>query len=227
MLKTVGQCLLCGGASSLRPAICHGCQIALPVIASQCQQCGIALPAGAPSLCGSCLNSPPAFDRCWTLGAYDFPLRELIGRFKFNEDFCAGTALSLLLAKRLKNAWHERPPQVLVPVPLHRIRLAQRGFNQSVHIARVLAHRLEIPVENALCRRTRNTRPQKGLTASERQRNLKAAFALPSPFPSFEHIAIVDDVVTTMNTVHEIAGLFKSRGVKRVDVVCLARVLDD
>ncbi len=152
-------------------------------------------------------------------------MRELIAGFKFQADFALGRSLSILLAQRLQGCWEEpRERPVLVPVPLHGGRLRERGFNQSLLIARVLAAHCNLPLAEQHCLRRRATVSQRGLRASERQLNLHDAFALAQPGRVFPHVVIVDDVVTTTSTVNQVAELYRRAGSRRVDVACLARV---
>ncbi|MEO6696465.1 MAG: phosphoribosyltransferase family protein, partial [Gammaproteobacteria bacterium] len=105
---------------------------------------------------------------------------------------------------------------------LHRARLRQRGFNQSLEIARPLARRLNIPVDYQSCERVRNTSAQSLLPAGERHKNIKGAFRVTHPIAA-RHVAIVDDVMTTGHTVQELAATLRKSGVRRVDVWVLAR----
>lgn len=115
-------------------------------------------------------------------------------------------------------------PEVLVPVPLHRARLRERGFNQAVEIARPLARRLGLGLNLDSCERVRNTAEQTRLDAAARSKNLRGAFRVVRPFP-YRHVAIVDDVLTTGNTVASLAGSLRAVGVEEVEVWSCARAL--
>ncbi len=177
--------------------------------------------------CGQCLLLPPAFDACLALFKYEYPVRELISNYKFQAGFAVGRALANLLANTIATHHQKRDtPQLLLPVPLHKARLRERGFNQSTELARCIGRHNKIPVAATICRRIKATPPQKGLSALERSKNLRGAFALSTAdIPShINHVAIVDDVVTTMVTVDSIARLLRNAGIERIDVYCLARV---
>ncbi|MCA1805582.1 MAG: ComF family protein [Xanthomonadaceae bacterium] len=132
-----------------------------------------------------------------------------------------GRLLGQLLADRLAPIPGPRPA-VILPVPLHRRRLAERGFNQTLEIGRPLRDELGIPMDHRLARRVKHTDSQAQLPARERQRNLRNAYSLAGgPLP--DHIAILDDVMTTGTTVNELARLLKGAGVARVEVWVLAR----
>jgi ComF family protein len=112
-------------------------------------------------------------------------------------------------------------PQALVPVPLHVSRLRQRGFNQSIELFLPVARAMGIPLLREVVIRHRATSSQVGLSRSQRRRNLRGAFVVRESLP--EHVAIVDDVVTTGTTVNELARVLRRAGVERIDVWSVAR----
>lgn len=223
-LPTPGQCLLCG-ALAASEGICLDCLSDLPWPRRPCGRCAEELqPAAEGSWCERCLLSPPAFDRCIPLLRYAFPARELIAGFKFRAGFAAGRALGGLLAEAMLSSCHDSLPQVLIPVPLHPQRLRQRGFNQSTLLARVVSAHSGIPVLHCV-NRVRVTTIQRTLRAEARQDNLKDAFVVAGQhLDQFQHVAIVDDVVTTMNTANSLSITLRDAGVARIDVLCAARV---
>ncbi|MCP5344975.1 MAG: ComF family protein [Pseudomonadales bacterium] len=225
-MNDCGYCLLCASPCATDIALCTACRDGLPRIHQPCPRCAIPLPPSLPpgSMCGSCQIKAPAFDRCHALCPYVFPLPELISRFKFQGLFSSGAALASLLGTQLLPHWKIHRPDALIPVPLHPARLRTRGFNQSLELARRLASSLRLHVEPGLCLRMRNTPAQKGLDATERAKNLRGAFQIKDPPVRWQYVVLVDDVVTTMTTVNEIAALLKQKGILRVEVACLARV---
>jgi len=187
----------------------------------------VELPFNGPwrDYCDGCLLEPPSFDRCLSALRYEFPVRELIASFKFRADFATGRALAQVLAQHLTHEWDDLAESpVLIPVPLHSSRIRERGFNQSALIAQTIASSCGLTLNLQHCRRLRATTTQRGLRASERDSNLRQAFALTKPGPTPVHVVIVDDVVTTMATVDALARLYRQSGTRRIDVVCLARV---
>lgn len=112
-------------------------------------------------------------------------------------------------------------PDALLPVPLHRNRLWQRGYNQAIELFRPVSRQLDIPMINRGVERSRSTPSQVGMHIRERKRNLKGAFRVNRPLPA--HIAIVDDVITTGTTVSELARALKKAGVEKVQVWSAAR----
>jgi len=113
-------------------------------------------------------------------------------------------------------------PEIIIPVPLHRTRLRERGFNQALEIARPIARSLSIPVDYKSCERVRKTSAQSLLPAAERRKNIKGAFRVTRPIAA-RHVAILDDVMTTGHTVQELAATLRKAGVERIDVWVVAR----
>lgn len=114
-------------------------------------------------------------------------------------------------------------PALLIPVPLHRTRLRERGYNQALVLARPLAQALGIPLRHDLLERTKATPPQTGLNAKARRRNLGGAFAIAPSIALPAHVALFDDVMTTGATLREATRVLLKAGVARVDVWALAR----
>jgi ComF family protein len=216
-------CILCGADGHRGLDLCPGCLADLPRIRHGCPRCGLPVTQGggerAP--CGQCQRRPPAFDACLAPLVYARPVSDLIGGFKFRGDLAAGRLLGELLAGELAEATVEMP-QAIVPVPLHRRRLRERGYNQALELARVLARRLDVPLATGACRRVAATRQQAELDHRQRRRNVRGAFrAAAAGVP--DRLALVDDVVTTGSTVSEIARVLKNAGARRVEVWAPAR----
>lgn len=215
-------CLLCGLDGHGGHDLCAGCRADLPWLGRACRHCGEPLPEAAPEdiPCGRCLKKPPPFDGVQTLFRYKGGARELITSLKFRARHPAARLLGEMMAERF--ALLPEKPDVLIPVPLHHSRYAQRGFNQAIELARPIARRLEIPLSFSHCVRSRATNPQTGQTAEERRRNLKNAFAVRRPLRA-SHVALVDDVVTTGATAGALAKVLRKAGVGRVEVWACAR----
>ncbi|EXF43570.1 phosphoribosyl transferase [Pseudomonas sp. BAY1663] len=150
----------------------------------------------------------------------------LITRFKHQARWPFGRLLGERLAHHLEHAFADGLPRpdALLPVPLARRRLRQRGFNQARMLADWLGRGLAIPVEADTLQRLVDTPPQQQLDAATRRRNLRQAFALSATARVEDrHLALVDDVLTTGATAEALARLLKRAGAARVDVYCLAR----
>lgn len=211
------RCLLCEAAPGL---LCPDCRALLPVLKLGCSRCAIALPQ--PGICGTCQQHPPAFTHATALFGYQPPLIQLIHRFKYYQQLSVGRLLGGLLAEGLAARLTPPYPELLLPVPLHWTRLWQRGFNQALELAHPVARQLGIPVRWDCLRRIRATPPQRGLSSAVRRQNVRGAFTVTRPL-AVQHVALVDDVLTTGQTAAEIAVTLRQAGVARVDVYALAR----
>lgn len=214
-------CLLCGAAGEGDADLCPRCRAALPWNPAACLRCAAPLPA--PGICGHCQQHPPAFDRARVPLRYAFPVDRLLPAYKFQRKLKLARLFGQLMAEHLAQSL-DAPPGLILPVPLHRGRLRERGYNQALELARPVARRLELPLAPNLCRRSRATASQSDLDAKARRRNVRGAFELTSPLPA-QRIAIVDDVISTGSTVGELARLLKRAGAKEVEVWALARAV--
>ncbi len=174
----------------------------------------------APQLCGRCLKNPPSFEETHAPYLYADGLRYLITQLKFNQHYQNARLLGNLMAQHLATC--AELPECIIPVPLYVKRYRERGFNQSIEIARHLTRQLAIPLALKHCIRNRDTDHQTGLAAKQRRKNLRLAFSIVKPM-KYQHVAIVDDVMTTGATVEALAYALKQQGVSRVDVWVCAR----
>ncbi|MDH5181080.1 MAG: ComF family protein [Gammaproteobacteria bacterium] len=218
-------CMLCGAAGEAGRDLCNACHAALPRLTRPCPVCAKPLAGSEKLVCGECLKHPPPFEQTISAFRYTSPLAKLITDLKFNQRLAAARLLGDLLADELQ-ANAPPMPECLIPVPLHPKRIRERGFNQSLEIARRVGKQLAIPVDADLCHRTRHTAPQTGLDAKARRQNIRHAFALRQPC-RYKHIAIIDDVITTGHTVNETAALFRKQGVEQIRIWSVARAVID
>lgn len=217
-------CQLCDERCEANQSLCGPCESELPWLGAHCSICALPLPATG-LICGECLKRPPAFDQVIAPWRFDFPVNSLITHFKHQSRWPLGRLLTEQLIRHLQHAYDEGlpRPEVLLPVPLARKRLRQRGFNQAQMLADWLSPFLDIRVERDMLQRTLDTQSQQQLDAASRRRNLRQAFALTDGRQPGRHVAIVDDVLTTGATAEALARLLKRAGATRVDVYCLAR----
>jgi len=212
-------CLLCGAASHAG-LCCSACDAELPRLSgTHCPVC--ALPTVGGNVCGECLKQPPAFDHTVAAYRYAFPVDKLIQALKFREHLILVDYLADALAQRIAVR-----PDCIVALPLHPARLRERGFNQSLLLARRIARQLDIPLLADACERLRNTPPQSTLPWKERDKNMRQAFMCkPGGKVRGKHVAIVDDVMTTGASTGELARALKSAGASEVSVWVVARTL--
>lgn len=185
-----------------------------------CPQCAQPLPE--PGLCGHCQLHPPFYDALHVPFVFCYPLDAIITRFKYGKRL----ELAGVLAGLLQESAEKIPSDIdiVIPVPLSKERLADRGFNQSDELARSLAGTIANRFQPTLCGRKRNTLPQAHLGRRERRHNLRNAFCVETRLDGLS-VAIVDDVVTTGFTLDAMAETLKKRGAKRVEAWALARTI--
>lgn len=213
----VQPCVLCG-AFSPAGVWCAACDAELPRLgAAHCPVCALPSPGGA--LCGRCLRHTPGFGHTAAAFAYAFPVDKLIQAAKFSGQL----VLIERLADALAGVIHTRPDGI-VGMPLHPLRLRERGFNQSLLLARRIAGQLNIALLHDACTRTRNTSPQSTLPWQERGKNMREAFACSADLNG-KHIAIVDDVMTTGASIEELARTLRKAGACQISAWVVARTL--
>lgn len=218
-------CLLCGANKRLvaNLDICSGCLADLPRMRDACTRCADSLISspGAAGLCGRCLWQPPPFASTWCLGPYEDGLAALVTGLKFGRRLENGRLLGQLLGRHLAAHAHARNLS-LMPVPLHASRLRKRGFNQALEIATWAAREARLAILKDSVRRQRKTAEQTGLGARARRANLAHAFSCSQSLHG-QHIALVDDVMTTGSTVASLADAVGRAGAARVEVWVCAR----
>jgi len=226
-------CCLCGLKTDINRDLCTVCYRLLPWTDYRCYRCGAHVEKPNEHIqCEKCTERPPHFDRLCTLFDYRPPVTKLITGLKYANQFVHGKLLGELLIEGV-NEWYAKTPlpEAIIPVPLHLKRFRQRGFNQVFELLKPLdkkhnqhkQNKHPLPILWDAVIRTRHARPQSSLSALSRKHNLKEIFSVPNPLP-FQHVAIMDDVVTTGSTASKLAEALKATGsIDRVDVWCIAR----
>ncbi|HSM69662.1 MAG TPA: ComF family protein [Xanthomonadales bacterium] len=215
------SCVVCG-LGTKDGGICPVCCKHLPWNRHACQQCALPLPAGPDTLCGACLVRDPVFDAAVAPLLFQFPVNRLVHRFKFKRDLATGRILTGLLADQLV-ARGTVAPDLLLPVPMHRLRLAARGLNPAFEVTRYCARALQLPYLAHARQRHRHTPTQTGLDAASRRRNLRGSFRWRGPDLEGKDVALVDDVMTTGTTLSECARVLKRASAAHVSAWVLAR----
>ena len=208
--------------------ICTACrELMTPIRSPLCPVCGIPFAgSGDDHACGRCIKTGPRFDAARAVFAYEGAGRDLIHAFKYRSRTHLRRPLGLLILQELSGLMPPASHDLIMPVPLHRRKLASRGFNQALLLGEVLARRLAIPLDRHNLRRIRWTEPQVDLSADDRRANVKGAFAVHSPdMIKARRVLLVDDVFTTGCTAEECARTLKAAGAARVTVVTAARAL--
>lgn len=225
------------------PPLCHSCrefipdnrgihlcdlclETAVPLASPLCTCCGRPFPdfSGADHLCGSCITAPPPFSLARGALLFTGTTRELIHLFKYSGKVMLRRPLGLLAAGFLDNCAAEFRADQIVPVPLHKKRLRQRGFNQAVLLGEIFSKRWGVPLQRNNLQRSRWTEPQVNLTAAARAENVNGAFSLAEPEKIVgKRILLVDDVYTTGSTVKECSRVLRHAGAAEVAVLTVAR----
>lgn len=218
------RCAHCGRQGQEGGRLCADCRAQITRLAPPwCPRCG--LPQDTADLCGSCQSHPLSFAGIRSAAWYSGPLRPAIHAFKYRN----AREMAAPLADLLHLAWNslEGPVDAMIPVPLHAARERERGYNQSLLLARQVQQWANVPVVNDLLLRTRRTVPQVTLTADERQHNVARAFALgKQAIPSRvvdRHFVLIDDVCTTGATLAACAETLQAAGAAAVWAVTIAR----
>ncbi len=205
-------------------ALCEACRGRWPeLVPPYCDCCARPFDSTEEGLhrCGMCLEEPRAFEKVYALGTYRGVLHDLIVRMKYRSEERLGSLLGEKLSEKIPRSY-----DLIVPVPLHRSRLRERGFNQAVVLARAVGKNSKIPVDPFVLIKKRPTSPQAGLTGEERRRNLKGAFGVrDSERIRQRKILLIDDVLTTGATAGEAAGELLREGADLVEVAVVARAL--
>ncbi|WP_109356380.1 ComF family protein [Sphingorhabdus sp. EL138] len=224
------RCPICGVTVEADNRFCLSCWNSLDFLTEPwCASCGrpFAFEQAAGTQCAACLKKPPDHDGVRAVVAYDDNSSLLPMRLKYG----GRLGFAELIAGQLERFLGEIPADALiVPVPLHRWRLWSRGFNQSVLIGRALSERSGIAMETGVLARKDATPPLRSMSAKERRRLVKNAFAVSHDAQSKlkgRAVILIDDVYTTGSTANACARILKVSGADQVTVFCWARVLTE
>ncbi|WP_300443034.1 ComF family protein [Zoogloea sp.] len=209
------QCFACGVASG-SDVLCRACFAGLPGIgAARCPVCAIPQPLG--ETCGDCLRHPPSFDATRAALDYGFPVDKLVQALKYGHRLASSRLFVDLMA-----VLPVPKADLVMPMPLHSVRLASRGFNQAAELARPLAKCWGLPVLLDGIVRDVDTRPQASLPWKERTANVRGAFRVAGGVEGLR-VVVVDDVMTTGATLAELARTLKDVGAVSVENRVVAR----
>jgi ComF family protein len=209
-------CALCGEPG--HAVVCPPCTAALPQCGAHCPVC--ALPGAPETPCGACQRQPQAYDRTVAPFQYSYPVDRLIQALKYR----GRLALAPFFAAAIGHGIAAAGVDVVLPVPLSPGRLRERGFNQALEIARVIARQRSLHLDRRLLTRRRETGAQAALSIDERRENVRGAFHAGADLRGLR-VAVVDDVMTTGATLAEIARVLKESGAARVENWVVARAV--
>jgi ComF family protein len=206
---------------------CRSCLSRFRTITSPlCTICGkpFVSDEGEDHTCGDCIGKRTFYEAARGPYLYEGPLMEAVHQLKYGGKAFLADYLGGLLADFAEGWVKTSPPALTMPVPLHPARLRQRGFNQSLLLARYVADRLKTPLDFLSLRRIRYTAPQTGLGMKERRKNVRSAFEVINPAAvKGRRLLLVDDVTTTGSTLNECARAIKKGGGETVICLVLTR----
>ena len=224
-------CIGCGSATGEPHTLCAACWSEIRFIERPfCERLGtpFAVDLGMPLVSPAAIADPPVFTRARAVARYDDTARKLVHRLKYSDRLDLARALGAMMAR--SGAELAAEADVVVPVPLHGLRLWWRRFNQSMELARVVAARHGRPCDPTLLFRVKRTAPQVGLSRNQRAENLQGAFRVPDnarPHLKGKRVLLVDDVLTTGATANAASRALLRGGAAAVDVLAFARVVGE
>jgi ComF family protein len=209
--------------------LCNTCLSGLVKISSPlCPQCGTPFISQVEEdhLCGECLKKRPYFDILAAPFRYEGVIMDAVHQLKYNGKMHIAKSAGGLLGPFARERFGETRDFLIMPVPLHPIRLRERGFNQSLVLARAVGAFLETRLDFTSLRRLKYTQPQTGLKRHEREKNVKGVFGIEGCTDlAGKSVLLMDDVATTGNTFNECAKVLKKAGCDRVYCLALARAV--
>lgn len=216
------------------PPVCAGCGLPGEIWCAECQKSiqeirdNFCDSCGYPGIyvsgeCPGCNKHDPQYTKIRSCGVYKGPLKEAIHSLKYQNNLALGFSLSEMLAKKINmEKWDI---DLVVPVPLSKIRQKERGYNQAALLAHPLAERMGVKYDSKSLIRKKATESQVHLSAEERSRNMAEAFSAKPDVWKGQSVLIIDDVITTGSTINECARTIREGGAKAVFGLSIARAI--
>ncbi len=231
--ETIGRlfypevCPLCNKVlADKNERICKDCSIKLvPIKAPTCLKCGKEIEDEEQACCKDCATMQRSYIKGFPALNYSEDMAKCLSRFKYHNMRCYGGFLGDVIVREKGKEILLARPQVIVPVPVHKTKLRDRGYNQAQVLADELSKRLKIPVDTELVIRATKTKPQKELSSKEREENLKRAFISSQKIVKYKSALIVDDIYTTGATVEACTAVLQAMGIKEIyyTSVCIGK----
>lgn len=224
-------CALCERILAPAPAdhLCPYCRLALPYNLNPCASCGMPLQQTNSRHCGPCITNP-LVDQAVVPLLHSKEAAYLLHRFKFQKSTREGQALAQTMLQVINATYGQHNPlpkplpQCLIPTPISWQHRLLRGFDHAQILATMLSRETNIPVKANLLKRKYGP-PQRQKTKAQRLRLAKNTYTLRQPYNAlnFQHVAVVDDVLTTGTTARHIVQLLRTAGIMQVDLWCATR----
>ncbi len=216
------RCAICDEPVYGEIPVCPKCAASVRCIEGDtCIKCGKVLKDSEKMTCYDCSRKIHSFDRGFSVFEYQ-DIKKSLYRFKYAGRAEYGAYYAFVTQRYMGRVISQLNASALVPVPIHRKRMAARGYNQAEVFAKELSRLVGIPVRSDLIFRTKATVPMKKLSESERKNNLKKAFIIAPNVVKLKSIIIIDDIYTTGSTMDAVASLFKEAGVEKVYFITVA-----
>lgn len=217
------RCPLCDDVLFPGQSICTGCVKEVKLMREPvCKKCGKALTDERREFCTDCGKKKHFYCQGKAVFSYEGKIKSSMYRFKYANKREYAAFYAEKAAYLYENWVREKQIEIIVPVPMYFLKKRRRGYNQAEVFAKQLGKKLNIPVDNKLVKRIRNTVPQKELNDVQRKSNLKNAFQLATDIVKYKQILLVDDIYTTGSTIDEISGVLLNAGVKNIYYICIS-----
>lgn len=220
------RCPVCHQVIRGKGNICPGCRKKLSYIKEpKCKKCGKELERFEQEYCADCQRFEHFYDRGGAPFAYDDVMRRSISMFKYHNRREYAKFYAMEMKEHCSRLMELCRPDVILPVPVHRSKKRQRGFNQAELVAKELGKLLGIPVDSGYLVRTQKTIPQKELTRQQRKENLKKAFEVSKRDRTYERVLLIDDIYTTGATIDAISEILRQNQSKIIFflTICVGR----
>lgn len=214
---------MCGGCKKVGWRWCPECQARVPRVHQPfCETCGIPTEKESET-CEKCKSNPPAYQMMRSWAVFDSPIQNGLHSLKYRHNIGLGEAIAIHMLDFVRAL--QWPVDIMIPVPLGKNRLKERGYNQVALVARPLAYQIGLRYEPEALWKTRETRSQVGLNASQRKENVYNAYQADPKVVKQKSVLIMDDVATTGSTIAACTEALLSAGAQGVYVLTIARAL--
>lgn len=220
------RCPVCHGVIRGKGDLCLPCRNKLPYVKEPlCKKCGKEIEKPEQEYCRDCQRFSHGFDRGAAVFAYNDIMQRSIAMFKYHNRREYAKFYAKEMAQHCRRFIERCAPEVIIPIPIHKKKMRQRGFNQAELVARGLGKLLKIPVDTTYLIRAENTIPQKELSRQQRKANLKKAFMIKKTDQCYRRVLLVDDIYTTGATIDAVSELLKEKGAKNIFflTICVGR----